>query len=372
MSRQSITALMILACSLAWCGAAWARCEDYTPGPKPQNASRDVVGTDFDTILSRGYVEFAVYEDFAPYSYRKKGKAKGVDIEIGRMIAASLGVEARFNFVPAGESLDADLRNYIWKGPVIGGRVSNVMLHVPYDSEYACRVEQVVFSGQYYDEAIAIAYRKDAYEGDEPPVPAYFRYDTVGVENDSISDFYLTSQFGGQLSRNISRYRTTAEAMAALASGRIKAVMGPKAELEFGANKEIGIHQPPMPGFATGRWTVGVAVNFHYRPLAYAVDDAIREGLDNGRIAQIFADYGLTFTRTRTLKLKHRALQRQRRQITILVNQCDPPECLSGGPQSCGPLPRQRGTRQWRARRQGRPSLLRRLRSTTQVFLHAD
>lgn len=292
-------ALCFLAGSLALCGAApgtaHARCEDYTPGPKPQNAGRDIVGTDFDTILERGYIEFAVYEDFAPYSYREGSKPKGIDIDIGRLIAAELGVEARFNFVAAGENLDADLRNNVWKGPVIGGRVSNVMLHVPYDSEYACRIEQVVFTGQYYGEAIAIAYRKDDYGG-KPPVPAYFRYDTVGVENDSISDFYLSSLFGGQLNGQIRRYRSAGDAMAALASGEIKAVMGPKAQLEFGADGTTGIHQPPLPGFGTGRWTVGLAVNFRYRPLAYAVDDAIREGLEDGRIARIFADRGVTFT----------------------------------------------------------------------------
>lgn len=296
---RPLLVLMFVAGSLALSGAApgkaQARCEDYTPGPKPQNAGRDIVGTDIDTILERRYIEFAVYDDFSPYSYREGSKPKGIDIEIGRMIAAGLGVEPRFNFVAAGENLDADLRNNVWKGPVIGGRVSNVMLHVPYDSEYACRVEQVAFTGQYYSEAIAIAYRRDAYE-DKPPVPAFFRYDTVGVENDSIADFYLSSVFGGQLNANIRRYRSTQEAMAALASGEIKAVMGPKAQLEFGAGSEAGVHQPPLPGFATGRWTVGLAVNFRYRPLAYAVDDAIRAGLEDGRIARIFSDYGVTFS----------------------------------------------------------------------------
>ncbi|WP_269586149.1 transporter substrate-binding domain-containing protein [Roseibium sp. Sym1] len=293
--RRVVSILTALAVSLALGGTALARCEGYTPGPKPQNTGRDVVGKDLDAIRDRGFLEFAVYQDFPPYSYREGGKARGVDIEIGRLIADELGIEARFNFVPAGENLDADLRNNVWKGPIIGGRVSNVMLHVPYDSEFACRVEQVVFTGQYYDEAVAIAYRKDVYE-DEPPVPAFFRFDSVGVENDSIADFYLSSLAGGQLNRNITRYPSTVAAMAALVAGDVKAVMGPKAQLEFGLNQETGIHQPPLPGFATGSWTVGVAVNFRYRPLAYAVDDAIRAGLESGRIEKIFAGYGLSFT----------------------------------------------------------------------------
>jgi len=286
--------LSAIALSIALTATAYGRCEGHTPGQKPQNVGRDVVGQDLDTIRERGWIEFAVYEEFAPYSYKKDGKPAGIDIEIGRLIAADLGVEPRFYFVSAGENLDADLRNFVWKGPIVSGRVANVMLHVPYDSEYACRFEQVVFTGQYASESIAIAYRKDDYP-DEPPVPAFFRYDTVAVENDSIADFYLSSFAGGQLSKNVRRFPTMEAAMAALAAGEVMAAMGPLGQLEFGVTGKIGPHQPPLPGFAVGKWTIGLAVNFRYRPLAYAVDDAVRQGLEDGRIAGIYEKFGLSF-----------------------------------------------------------------------------
>ena len=276
-------------------GQAAARCADHTPGQKPQNTAREFVGADLDTIQDRGWIEFAVYADFPPYSWEEGGKAKGVDIEIGRIIAEALDVKPRFNFVEAGENLEADLRNNVWKGPLVSGRASNVMLHTPYDSEFACRVEQVVFTGQYHVEEIAIAYRKEAYP-DDLPIPAYFRFDSVAVENDSISDFYLSAFPGGQLSRHVQRYVSTEQAMAALARGDSKAAMGTLARLEFGLTPDLGVHTPPLPGFAKGKWTVGVGVHFAYRPLAYAVDDAIYAATQDGRIAQIFSDFGLTFT----------------------------------------------------------------------------
>jgi hypothetical protein len=37
-------------------------------------------------------------------------------------------------------------------------------------------------------------------------------------------------------------------------------------------------------------------VHFAYRPLAYAVDDAIVAGIGDGRIGEIFGAYGLTFS----------------------------------------------------------------------------
>lgn len=269
-------------------------CADHIPQPKPQNVGRDIVGQDMDAIQDQGHMMFAVYDDYPPYSWEDAGKPRGVDIDIARIIAADLGVEARFNFVAAGENLEADLRNNIWKGALIGGRVSNVMMRVPYDSAFKCRVEQVVFTGQYSAESIAIAYDKASYP-DEKPVPAYFRFDAVAVENDSISDFYLSSFAGGELAGKMQRYPDMVKAMQALKNGETKAAMGPLAQLEYGLDDTTAVHRPPLAGFAVSNWTLGVAVSFSYRPLSYAVDDAINYALQDGRIAAVFESYGLSF-----------------------------------------------------------------------------
>jgi polar amino acid transport system substrate-binding protein len=269
-------------------------CADYIPQAKPQNTGRDVVGQDMDAIQDQGHMMFAVYDDYPPYSWMDAGKPRGVDVDIARIIAEDLGVEARFNFVAAGENLEADLRNNIWKGAAIGGRVANVMMRIPYDSAFKCRVEQVVFTGQYSTESIAIAYDKASYP-DEKPVPAYFRFDAVAVENDSISDFYLSSFAGGQLAGKMHRYPDMGDAMAALNAGETKAAMGPLAQLEYGLGAGTAVHQPPLAGFAVSQWTLGVAVSFSYRPLSYAIDDAINYALQDGRIAKIYKSYGLTF-----------------------------------------------------------------------------
>ncbi len=285
-------------------GPSSARCEDHQPGQRPQNTPREDVGQTLDEIVERGWIDIAVYEDFAPYSWDEGGTPRGVDVEVGRIIAAALGVEARFRFVQAGETLEADLLNYVWKGAAVDGHVSNLMMRVPYNSDFTCRVEQAVFTGQYAAEEIAIAYRIDAYpdavqvpdaDGRHPdaPVPAFFRYDTVGVENDSISDFYLTSNIGAE--SKMTRYPTTLAAMAGLRAGEVMAVMGPLSQLRHAAGPGIAIHSPLMPGFQLSHWTLGLAVHQSHRDLGYAVDDAVTAALADGRIAAIYADYGLEF-----------------------------------------------------------------------------
>jgi hypothetical protein len=71
--------------------------------------------------------------------------------------------------------------------------------------------------------------------------------------------------------------------------------MGPRAELEAHLAPGIGLHEPPLLGLARPSWTLGLAISFQHRDLGYAVDDAIAAALADGRIAQIFADHGVSF-----------------------------------------------------------------------------
>jgi ABC-type amino acid transport substrate-binding protein len=300
MKRLAVTLITAFGLIVQGSPALAENCANVKSGlnanPKPQNASRDIIGQDLDEIQERGFMDIGAYADFAPWSFLKDGKPAGVDIEIAKLIAADLGVEARFNILSADENVDADLRNMIVRGPVIGGKVSNLMMHVPYSFDFQCRNEAVVINGLYHQEQIAIAYRKDAYADGKLPVPAYFRFDPVGVENDSLADFYLTSVNNGMLSPMMTRYPTIAAAMDGMKKGEVKAVMGPLSQLEFLKDDTIGVHTPPLVGLSTGTWSIGLAVRFNWRPLSYAVDDAITAALQDGRIKAVFDKYGLTHT----------------------------------------------------------------------------
>ena len=263
---------------------------------KPQNTGRDIIGQSLDDIQERGWISIAVYEAFPPYSYKKDGKLVGVDIDLGNLIAKDLGVEARFYVTAAGENVDADLRNNVWKGKIIGGRVANVMMHIPYNKELICRNEQVVLGGHYFNEKVAIAYAKEHYP-DGGPVPAFFRFDEVGVENDTIADFYLSGIGNGQLIPKMKRYATTQDAMIGLENGEVKAVMGPLGQLEHGLTDKLAVHTPPLVGLGVGEWTLSVATNFRWRPLGYAVEDTILAAIQDGRMEQIFTKHGLTWNK---------------------------------------------------------------------------
>ncbi|MEM9784324.1 MAG: transporter substrate-binding domain-containing protein, partial [Pseudomonadota bacterium] len=252
-------------------------------------------------ILDRGFITFGVYQDFAPWSWEEGGKPTGLDVALGEAIADEMGLEARFRILAADETVDDDLRNFVWKGHPTAGGVVNVMLHVPYDTNLACRNELVVFTGQYHQVELAIAYAPEAFDG-AAPTPAFFRFNKVGVQNDSIADFYLTGFAGGLIVPKMVRYASTVEAVGGLSRGEVDAVLGTQGELQFGLDqagggRKLEIHMPPLAGLGRSDWVIGAAVRHSYRELGYVVDDAIVALIDSGRMAAIFDEHGLSWTR---------------------------------------------------------------------------
>lgn len=295
LGRNGLRALVSgLAAALVLSGPALAACADTPPEQRLQNTFPQDIGRSLDQIREDGWIEVAVYEDYKPWSWDEAGQPKGIDVDIAKLIAKDLGVEPRIRFVQSSETLDQDLLNYVYRGAVVGGHVSNLFMHAPYDVEYSCRFDQVVFTGIYGEEHLAIAYKPADYP-EKGPVPAVFRYDPVGVENDSISDFYLTNLSGGQGTDKIHRYATTEAAMEALSKGEIMAVMAPRSELEGAMADGITIHEPPFVGLAKTKWLIGLALSFQHRPLGYEVDDIIDAAIADGRIPEIFKSYGVTF-----------------------------------------------------------------------------
>lgn len=290
---------------LAMSGLAFANCEDLAKGfgdVVPKRADTiNIVGQDFDTILERGYLTFAVYEDFAPYSWQDGTDAKGIDIEIAKVIAEEIGVAARFNFFASDENVDADFRNQVWRGALINGEVSNIMMHAPYNKDLQCRNEFVVLGGQYFNETLATAYWTDAFPDGAPTTP-FFRFHKVGVENDTVSDFYLVNFNGGMLRKNVIHYDDHQQAFEGLLQREVDAVMGVKGKLEYldktsDLADKVAVDSPPLVNFALNEWTIGIAVNFRYREVFYTADGIIEDMVKDGRMQTIFEQYNVSYAK---------------------------------------------------------------------------
>jgi len=260
----------------------------------------------YDIILDSGYLKVGVYENFPPYSYRIDGEPRGIDVEIGKRIAEELGVKFRVHWIVPDENLGDDLRNNVWKGHYLAKRrLADVMMRVPYDKDYAYMQdstgeyinEQVVLFGPYQQETWQIAYNPQRL--DDVPTVAVFQYHPIGVEIDTLPDFYLSSGLRGRLRDQVRHYDNVRQAFEAMRNGEVSAVMGMRAEIDHELDKRenaaFSSASNGFPGIGKQVWDVGMAIKHTHRQLGYALEAIVDRMVKTGEMADLFASQGLRY-----------------------------------------------------------------------------
>ena len=260
----------------------------------------------FDDIVASGVLRVAVYENFPPYSYQQDGRARGVDVELAQKLADSQGLRLELMWVSPGEKLDDDLRNFIWKGHYLRpDELADVMLRVPYDRNFSFKRnelgelvnELVVMFGPYQRERWQVAH--DTRRLKEVPSVAVFGYHPIGVELESVPSFYMSSVFGGRMSRNTQHFANPPEAFAAMRKGKVDAVMAMRGEIDWllheARDPQLKAADNAYPEMGRQQWDIGMAVHESNRQLAYALEGGLVELIGSGELAQIYARYGLRY-----------------------------------------------------------------------------
>jgi len=257
-----------------------------------------------DDVVKSGFVDFALYSDFAPYSWvETDGTPRGIDVDIALELAKDIGVEPRFMVRIAGENLDADLRSNIWRGDIVDKKMADVMMHVPQDKgliapvagEVEPRNDLVHFCCGYHLEKFAVVVDPEIITAN---TFAPFMRRKIAVEVDTVPDFFLSAAFGGQLMNSVVRARDFNGAAEAFETGEVTAVMATQAQAEWivrNTRRQTKIIHPPTPGIVRADWPVGVAVRTDSRDLGYAIDLALEKLAQNGRLKEIMAAYGVTW-----------------------------------------------------------------------------
>jgi ABC-type amino acid transport substrate-binding protein len=259
----------------------------------------------YDDIIESREITVAVYSDFIPFSYQEDGQAKGIDVEVAKHIAKQLGVSLRFRWVTADENVEDDLRNNLWKGHYLKRSVADLMLRVPYDKEYSElrddigeRVhEQVHMFAPYHTESWKIVFNTKKI--DEVSTMAVFQYHDIGVEVDSIPQFYLISAFNGRMSKRTKQFPSLALAISALDEQKVDAVMGLRSQVSHYQHQlesstfQLASNAFPMLG--KQQWDIGMAVKSDFRQLGYAVGDIVEAMISQGQMKTIFDQYNAVY-----------------------------------------------------------------------------
>ena len=258
----------------------------------------------YDDMIAAGELKVAVYKDFAPYSFEDGGQPRGVDVELAKALAKALGVRLELVWAPAGEKLDDDLRDYIWRGNQLRNQqLADLMMRVPYDRDYAQKRNElgelenghVVMFGPYQNESWQVAY--DRRRLDSVGSVAVFEHHPIGVEVDSVPSFYLSSVFNGMLRARTHHYPGVPQAFAAMKAGEVDAVMAMRGEIDWQVHEandsQLALAQNAYPNMGKQLWEIGMAVHESNRQLAYAVEEALEGLIRDGTLQAIYAGYGL-------------------------------------------------------------------------------
>ncbi|WP_374326711.1 substrate-binding periplasmic protein [Azonexus sp.] len=250
-----------------------------------------------ETIRQRGRLRIAVYNDFPPYSL---AGGKGIDADLGRAIAARLGVAAEIVGFNADEDMSDDLRNMVWKGHYLGTQPADLMLHVPVDEGLARANDKVRIFGTYHRESLAVArnpQRVPALAGSAAVALEVFTREKIGVETATLADAFLLSVLNGRLRENVVHFTSVAEASRALAGGQIAAVLAPRAELEaaLSGSQQVVLESANFAELKIDGWPLGMAVKAEEAALAEAVGAAVADLRRDGSIAAIFRQHGITY-----------------------------------------------------------------------------
>lgn len=250
-----------------------------------------------EEILEKKYIEFALYENFPPFSFKdENGKTVGIDVDIAKLVAEKLQVKAGIRLVIADESVEDDLRNFVWKGHFTAGEASDVMMHVPYDPNFAKANDKVAFIQPYYKELIAFAV--NTYRVTDAMSLEAFGNEPIGVETETLADAYLLGAYNGRLRENVKHYMNIGDAIKAMVDEEISAVMATRSEIEFNLNKyenNFLVTKLPTPGLTLDGWPLCAAVKSDNVKLAERLNEIFSELKQSGEIEAVFKNYGLNF-----------------------------------------------------------------------------
>jgi polar amino acid transport system substrate-binding protein len=249
-----------------------------------------------DDVVASKSLRVIAYDDNEPFSWTEKGVARGIDVDVARAIAAKLNVEADVVLRMQAEKLDMDLRSNLLRGPLTGGGIGDVMLHVPVDQEYARTVKGVVVGNAYFEQRVALAIDQ-AREGE---ITSYdvFKNEKVAVQLGTVADYFLMRFDNGALVNNVTHYLRPAQAADKLLKNDATAVFGVQSSLEalfLERGVKVRWSNPPTPGLVRAKWVLGIAVDEKSRDLSYAIGDILKGLAADGTLAAIYAKYGVTY-----------------------------------------------------------------------------
>lgn len=253
---------------------------------------------DLDKVRANGVLKVALYKDNAPYSDGNAQGMTGVDVALAQALASEMGLKLSLLPFDAGENMNDDLRNMVWKGHYLGYGPADVMLHVPVDKFLMVENKQALIFAPYSREVLVMFHALDRLPtlqsgNDLQDLP-------LAAEKASGAASTLIGYGGGRLRDKVRLFATGIDAAAAVIRGEAAAAYVSRAQAETALQASgrsasgFGLTQMTLPGLADNGWPIGMAVKASNKALATAIEAALQKLRADGRLLAMYRDRGLT------------------------------------------------------------------------------
>jgi cystine transport system substrate-binding protein len=244
---------------------------------------------DMEKIRKSGILKVAVYTDFAPFS---KNNA-GIDVDLAEALAKKMGLKLSLLPFPAGENLNDDLRNMVWKGHYLGYGPADLLLHVPVDRRLIAENDKVEIFAPYHRETVKLIHSSKSIPNFDGLNALVDR--KIGVEKVSISAMVLLGEQDGKFRDGVRIYSTPIEALEDLRAGALDAVLANQSEIEsvFKGDPAFPLSPVSFQRLPAKGWVVGMAVKKDETELARILQSATNELVASGELANLFKKHGV-------------------------------------------------------------------------------
>jgi ABC-type amino acid transport substrate-binding protein len=253
---------------------------------------------DLDKVRASGILKVALYKDNAPYSDGKGQDMTGVDAALAQALATEMGLKLSLLPFDAGEKMNDDLRNMVWRGHYLGYGPADVMLHVPVDKFLMVENRQALIFAPYAREVLVVFHALDRLPNlqsgnDLQNLP-------LAAEQGSGAASTLIGFGGGRLRAQVRMYPSGTQAAEAVIRGDAAAAYLSRAQAEAALKASgrpaagFGMTQLTLPGLADNGWPIGMAVKSGNKQLAQALESALQKLRADGRLLAMYRDRGLT------------------------------------------------------------------------------
>ncbi len=254
--------LIALVLTIAMAACCFAACSKDKSNETENNAE----APEADNVLT-----VATNAEFPPFEYIENGEVVGADVDLANAIAEKLGMEL-------------EITNIDFDAALTGAATGKYDVAIAGITANDDRKKNMNFSEDYYKASQAIIVMADS----EIAAAADLKGKTIACQEGTTGEQYLLDN-----KYEIMSFKTGAEAVSALTSGKVQAVVIDNAVAKALSEKQEG--KTVVLDEALTEEAYAIALELGNDELTQKINGALKELKDSGELAKIFESYELPY-----------------------------------------------------------------------------